>query len=145
MEITGQFKAITNIRSGSHRPGAVLGLGGTKRNRHKSCFKTHSLDNGSVWHWKSQWFSSIEKGQVLFFLIVSVTTTIASNFHCCSLLLLLLLLSLQSCPTLCDPIDGSPPGSSVHGIFQARVLEWVVIAFSGSLLLVPTNFMLGLL
>ena len=32
--------------------------------------------------------------------------------------------SLQSCPTLCDPIDGSPPGSSIHGIFQARVLEW---------------------
>ena len=38
--------------------------------------------------------------------------------------------SLQSCPTLCDPIDGSPPGSSVPGIFQARVLEWVAIAFS---------------
>ena len=38
--------------------------------------------------------------------------------------------SLQSCPTLCDPRDGSPPGSSVHGIYQARVLEWVVIAFS---------------
>ena len=37
--------------------------------------------------------------------------------------------SLQSCPTPCDPIDGSPPGSSVHGIFQARVLEWVAIAF----------------
>ena len=37
---------------------------------------------------------------------------------------------LQSCPTLCDPIDGSPPSSSVHGIFQARVLEWVAIAFS---------------
>ena len=37
---------------------------------------------------------------------------------------------LQSCPTLCDPIDGSPPGPSVHGIFQARVLEWVVISFS---------------
>ena len=36
----------------------------------------------------------------------------------------------QSCPTLCDPIDGSPPGSSAHGIFQARVLEWVAIAFS---------------
>ena len=35
--------------------------------------------------------------------------------------------SLQSCPTLCDPIDGSPPGSSVHGIFQARVLEWVAM------------------
>jgi len=38
--------------------------------------------------------------------------------------------SLQSCPTLCDPIDGSPPGSTIPGIFQARVLEWVAIAFS---------------
>ena len=35
--------------------------------------------------------------------------------------------SLQSCPTLCDPIDGSPPGSSAHGIFQARVLECVAM------------------
>ena len=38
--------------------------------------------------------------------------------------------SLQSCPTLCDPIDGSPPGSPVPGILQARILEWVAIAFS---------------
>ena len=38
--------------------------------------------------------------------------------------------SLQSCPTLSDPMDGSPPGSSIHGIFQARVLEWGAIAFS---------------
>ena len=38
--------------------------------------------------------------------------------------------SLQSCLTLCDPIDGSPPGSSVHGILWARVLEWGAIAFS---------------
>ena len=38
--------------------------------------------------------------------------------------------SLQSCPTLCDPIDGSPPGSPVPGILQARTLEWVDIAFS---------------
>ena len=38
--------------------------------------------------------------------------------------------SLQSCLTLCDPIDGSPPGSSVPGIFQARVLEWGAIAFT---------------
>ena len=36
----------------------------------------------------------------------------------------------QSCPTLCDPVDCSPPRSSVHGIFQARVLEWVAISFS---------------
>ena len=40
--------------------------------------------------------------------------------------------SLQLCPTLCDPVDCSLPGSSVHGIFQARVLEWV--AFSGHLM-----------
>ena len=37
----------------------------------------------------------------------------------------------QLCPTLSDPMDCSPPGPSVHGIFQARVLEWVAIAFSG--------------
>ena len=38
--------------------------------------------------------------------------------------------SLQSCPTLCDPVDGSPPGSNVPGILQARTLEWAAIAFS---------------
>jgi len=38
--------------------------------------------------------------------------------------------SLQSCPTLCDPIDSSPLGSSVPGILQARILEWVAISFS---------------
>ena len=37
--------------------------------------------------------------------------------------------SLQSCPTLCDPMDGSPPGSPVPGILQARTLEWVAISF----------------
>ena len=40
--------------------------------------------------------------------------------------------SLQSCPTLCDPIDGSPPGSPVPGILQARTLEWVAISFSNT-------------
>ena len=38
--------------------------------------------------------------------------------------------SRQSCPTLCDPTDGSPPGSSVPGFLQARILEWVAISFS---------------
>ena len=41
--------------------------------------------------------------------------------------------SLQSCPTLCDPIDGSPPGSPVPGILQARTLEWVACSFSNAL------------
>ena len=36
----------------------------------------------------------------------------------------------QSCPTLCDPMNSSPPGSAVHGIFQARILEWAAISFS---------------
>ena len=40
--------------------------------------------------------------------------------------------SLQSCPTLCDPIDGSPSGSPVPGILQARTLEWDVISFSSA-------------
>ena len=40
--------------------------------------------------------------------------------------------ALQSCPTLCDPIDGSPPGSAVPGILQARTLEWVAISFSNA-------------
>ena len=39
---------------------------------------------------------------------------------------------LQLCPTLCDPIDGSPPGSAVPGILQARTLEWVAISFSNA-------------
>ena len=45
-----------------------------------------------------------------------------SSFNLCSV--------TQSCPTVCDPVDGSLPGSSVHGIFQARKLGWVVISFS---------------
>ena len=45
-----------------------------------------------------------------------------SSFNLCSV--------TQSCPTLCDPVDGSLPGSSVHGIFQARKLGWVAISFS---------------
>ena len=51
--------------------------------------------------------------------------------------------SLQSCPTLCDPIDGSPPGSAVPGILQARTLEWVAISFSpGKPLLMKGSFAL---
>ena len=45
--------------------------------------------------------------------------------------------SRQSCPTLCDPIDGSPPGSAVPGILQARTPEWVAISFSSLKILFP--------
>ena len=47
--------------------------------------------------------------------------------------------SLQSCPTLCDPIDGSPPDSPVPGILQARTLEWVAIAFSNIMAHIANN------
>ena len=40
--------------------------------------------------------------------------------------------SLQSCPTLCDPIDGSPPGSPIPGILQAGTLEWIAVSFSNA-------------
>ena len=51
------------------------------------------------------------------------------NFH---VYIYMLLLRLQSCPTLCSPIDGSPPGSPVPEILQARTLEWVAISFSNA-------------
>ena len=47
---------------------------------------------------------------------------------------------LQSCPALRDPMDCSPPGSSTHGIFQARTLEWVAIAFSEISIISNINF-----
>ena len=54
------------------------------------------------------------------------------------------MLSLQSCPILSNPRDCSPPGSSVHGILQARILEWVAIPFSrGSHLLCPLHWQEG--
>ena len=68
-----------------------------------------------------------------------ISVVLSHPMYSTFLLLLLLLAfaaaaakSLQSCPTLCDPIDGSPPGSAVPGILQARTLEWVAISFSNA-------------
>ena len=55
-----------------------------------------------------------------------------SLFSLCLSWICLLAKSLQSCPTLCNPIDGSPPGSAIPGILQARILEWVAIYFSNA-------------
>jgi len=57
---------------------------------------------------------------------------IKTKIHKWDLLLCCAAKSLQSCPTLCNPIDGSPPGSPVPGILQARTLEWVAISFSNA-------------
>jgi len=53
--------------------------------------------------------------------------------------------SLQSCPTLCDPMDYGPPGSSVHEILQARVLGWVAISFSQAYVYIYANTYINML
>ena len=53
---------------------------------------------------------------------VLVETAVINPFSVCA--------HAQSCPTLCDPVDYSPPASSVHGVFQVRILEWVAISYS---------------
>ena len=58
--------------------------------------------------------------------IIFITSTIVTNTTTTTTK------SLQSCPTMCDPIDGSQPGSPVPGILQARTLEWVAISFSNT-------------
>ena len=55
-----------------------------------------------------------------------------SNFECLLAAAAAAAKSLQSCPTLCDPIDGSPPRSAIPGILQARTPEWVAISFSSA-------------
>ena len=63
---------------------------------------------------------------------IIITIVVYYNNVVISPVTLLYTISLQSCPTLCDPIDGSPPGSLVPGILQARTLEWVAISFSNA-------------
>ena len=91
----------------------------------KAHLTSHSRMSGSRWvitplwlsgSWRSFLYSSYVYSCHLF-LISSLSVAIAAK-------------SLQSCLTLCDPIDSSPPGSAVPGILQARTLEWVAISFS---------------
>ena len=75
----------------------------------------------------------ILQSSLLFHLLSScyfVITIVASNWFLYPMLCYAK--SLQSCPTLCDPIDSSPPGSPIPGILQARTLEWVAISFSNT-------------
>jgi len=64
--------------------------------------------------------------------IPTVTSPSAYDADVCTFLFTAAAKSLRSCPTLCDPRDGSPPGSPVPGILQARTLEWVAISFSNA-------------
>ena len=74
--------------------------------------------SGVVKDWQHDSLAPHWKGPNIVFLTTPVATAAAK--------------SLQSCPTLCDPIDGSPLGSPVPGILQARILEWVAISFSNA-------------
>ena len=63
---------------------------------------------------------------ILSSLVYESTHVLSQMFY----LLFLCVLVTQLCPALCDPMDSSPPGSSVHGLLQARILEWIAIPFS---------------
>ena len=65
---------------------------------------------------------------IIIIIIITVPAHIIS-LRCCRVGKVKVLVA-QSRPTLCDPMDCSPPGSSIHGILQARILEWVAISFS---------------
>ena len=79
---------------------------------------TERVREGQEWDFSANlWDNSMK---FLFHLVSLIPTTAATAKL------------LQSCPTLCDPVDGSPPGSPVPGILQARTLEWVAISFSNA-------------
>ena len=80
---------------------------------YKSGKSTDTWSSRQVWHWSAKWSRANHKR------VSSKEHTAAAAAK-----------SLQSCLTLCDPIDGSSPGSPIPGILQARTLEWVVISFS---------------
>ena len=84
---------------------------------------THS----SILVWKIPW--TVEPGRLHTVHGVAKSRTRLSNI---TSLAATAAKSLQSCPTLCDPIDSSPPGSPIPGILQARTLEWVAISFSNT-------------
>ena len=107
-----------------------------------------ALDTYSTQYWKSSQSkyrrkikgTQIEKEEVKLALLVEGMNSYKENSKVSTKKLLDIInkhiaaaaKSLQSCPTLCDPIDGSPAGSPIPGILQARTLEWVAISFSNA-------------
>ena len=95
-------------------------VAGFKTERRQSVARADSPGKCAAWHWKAGKdqpgsLGPVDHVMVSVFILRAAAAAAAK--------------SLQSCPTLCDPIDGSPPGSPVPGILQARTLEWVVISF----------------
>ena len=97
---------------------------------HRATWEAPKLSAASLWKWPKR---IIESSYTIFYSVDALwflnwlhwgTVDIQRPAHAAAAK------SLQSCPTLCDPIDGNPPGSSIRGILQARTLEWVAISFS---------------
>ena len=83
-------------------------------------FTGASVNNDTEWDWRMSWFGKwFNTWQKSMGWVIIHSAAAAAK-------------SLQSCLTLCDPIDGSPPGSPVPGILQAKTLEWVAISFSSA-------------
>ena len=101
---------------------------------------TNSLSQASAQHVQNQKLLPTNTNSTLllchlsqcYLILTNGTTTSHSNKTCNAPAFLCYAKSLQLCPTLCDPIDGSPPGSPIPGILQARTLEWVAISFSNA-------------
>ena len=92
--------------------------------------------NTSFFNLHNHWFQSVSQGRLQYsmFLTLHYSNNTSKHYLCLYKLNIYLAAakSLQSCTILCDPIDGSPPGSPVPGILQPRTLEWVAISFSNA-------------
>ena len=118
----------------SHGRRSLVGCSPWGREESDMTERLHSLFSIKVYSGRGFWLSHLPKSlessrayRQYHNINEHYTKTWVSRKGCCCCKL------LQSCPTLHDPMDCSPPGSSVHGILQARILEWVAIAFSDSL------------
>ena len=131
VEIHSRTQEMTfpGLHSGPRRSILAASLGCLDR-RKMSCslaFKSHSVLDGCLWIciWKETAFQEI----FICLRVESVDFSKDSKF----IFTVLRVLVAQSCPTPCDPLECCPPGSFVHGIFQARILEWVSMSFPGYL------------
>ena len=113
-----------------------------KRWKHPKYSSTDEWINKMWYVHTVKYYSAINRKEILTYTTVKLEDIVLSEiihhikgkntirFHCMRYLYAMHDKRLQSCPTLCDPVDCSPPGSSVHGILQARILEWVAMPFS---------------
>ena len=103
---------------------SFFGLSGVEWND-AACPRTECRDAGILLHTGWAFCAVCER-------LIAVASLVVGSRVWASVVVVHNAKSLQSCPTLCDPVDGSLPGSPVPGILQARTLEWVAISFSNA-------------